>query len=64
MGNTTLGTKGSFITNHAIKTKVSISGWQCYGSLIDLFEDAGEHFFVHCFVYFHINLMQKRDFTT
>ena len=24
-----------------------------------VFEDAREHFFVHCFVDFHINLMQK-----
>ncbi len=37
-------TQGSFINTHAMKIKVSLSGWECYGSLIDLFEEAGEHF--------------------
>ena len=42
----------------------SVTGWQCYVSLIDLFEESGKHCSRHCFVDFHINLMQKGDFTT
>ena len=38
------GTQGSFINNHATKIKVSLTGWECYSSLIDLFEETGEHF--------------------